>query len=266
MKFTRSVFILFIIGNSIFASTSSLSRAAAKLELRQAPVVSDRQRLTIDEVVSAFENGTAEMNYEYVAALGDGRGYTAGRAGFTTGTGDLVVVVRRYLQRVNNPGLKALMPILTERAALESPSIQGLEALPGLWKMASMDPIFRKVQDEVSNELYFEPAENEYRKFGFHTPLALLCLYDTIIQHGDDGLDDILEKLDSNLVIEDERLINFLEIRREALLNPEDEATAEVWRESVGRVDALRKMIKDRNFQLTVPTIVNPFGTEILIP
>ena len=37
-----------------------------------------------DELVSAFENSTTEVQYGYAENLGDGRGVTAGRAGFTT--------------------------------------------------------------------------------------------------------------------------------------------------------------------------------------
>ena len=43
----------------------------------------------IDSITSCFENSTKTIQYGYVEALNDGRGYTAGKAGFTTGTGDL---------------------------------------------------------------------------------------------------------------------------------------------------------------------------------
>jgi chitosanase len=52
----------------------------------------------------------------------------------------------------------------------------------------------------------------------------------------------------------------FLGIRRDVLLNPADPETAEVWRASVGRVDALRKLIDEGQAQLRPPITISPFG------
>src|SRR6266508_3815804 len=42
------------------------------------------QRHITDELVSVFENATTEPAYDYVEDLGDGRGLTCGKIGFTT--------------------------------------------------------------------------------------------------------------------------------------------------------------------------------------
>src|ERR671927_1439694 len=65
-----------------------------------------RLSLTVDaerkhraaQITSTFENSTLELQYDYVENVGDGRGVTAGRAGFTSATGDLLLVVRRYTE------------------------------------------------------------------------------------------------------------------------------------------------------------------------
>src|SRR4051794_21747519 len=49
----------------------------------------DAQRVA-EAITSVFENSTTELQYGYSVELDDGRGVTAGRAGFTSGTGDLV--------------------------------------------------------------------------------------------------------------------------------------------------------------------------------
>jgi hypothetical protein len=36
------------------------------------------------QITSTFENSTLELQYDYVENIGDGRGITAGRAGFTS--------------------------------------------------------------------------------------------------------------------------------------------------------------------------------------
>jgi hypothetical protein len=40
-----------------------------------------------DQMVSVFENETTSLQYGYIENLNDGRGYTAGRAGFVTRDG-----------------------------------------------------------------------------------------------------------------------------------------------------------------------------------
>ena len=46
------------------------------------------QRHRADALISIFENGTPKIQYGYAENIRDGRGITAGRAGFTTATGD----------------------------------------------------------------------------------------------------------------------------------------------------------------------------------
>src|SRR6185437_9800653 len=57
-----------------------------------------RQVTRIEQLTTVFENSTTTFRYDYVEDLGDGRGYTAGRVGFCTGTGDLLDVVERYTE------------------------------------------------------------------------------------------------------------------------------------------------------------------------
>ncbi len=55
-----------------------------------------QQRLIADQFVSIFENGTSEIQYGSAEDIGDGRGITAGRAGFTSATGDMLIVIEKY--------------------------------------------------------------------------------------------------------------------------------------------------------------------------
>ena len=50
-------------------------------------------------LVSSAENSSLDFNtqYAYIEDIGDGRGYTAGVIGFTSGTGDMIEVVKRYV-------------------------------------------------------------------------------------------------------------------------------------------------------------------------
>jgi chitosanase len=230
------------------------------------PTLSARTRKTIEEVVSAFENETPVIQYAYVENLGDGRGYTAGRAGFTTATGDLLTVVRRYVIVSQDPGFIHLLPTLILRSFDESDSTIGLELLPSLWAdAATHDPRFRKIQDQVNNELYFNPALFRADDLGFKTPLGILCIYDTFIQHGKAGAEEIIRQLNPALTTEKEKILDFLKIRYEALMHPANRSTADVWQESVGRVDALRMLVNHDLYDLPVPFTINPFETPIEI-
>src|SRR5579862_8416717 len=56
---------------------------------KESEVLTSAQRRRADQIISVFENDTIELQYGYTEELDDGRGLTAGRAGFTTATGDL---------------------------------------------------------------------------------------------------------------------------------------------------------------------------------
>jgi chitosanase len=60
-------------------------------------------------------------------------------------------------------------------------------------------------------------------------------------------------------------LKKFNQTRRKDLLNPDDPDTQDEWRESVGRVDVLLKLLKEGNFELDPPLVVNPFGDEFVL-
>src|SRR5690349_2974768 len=73
------------------------------------PALAPEPKRLAEALTSLFENGTTEIDYAYAEALGDGRGITAGRAGFTSATGDLLLVVQRYTAAVPGNGLAAYL-------------------------------------------------------------------------------------------------------------------------------------------------------------
>src|SRR5215211_6885999 len=68
------------------------------------------QHVRVDKLISEFENSTSVIQYCYVEALDDGRGYTVGRAGFTSATGDLLEVAEQYTRAVPGNPLEPLLP------------------------------------------------------------------------------------------------------------------------------------------------------------
>src|SRR5215207_134134 len=152
--------------------------------------LTNAQRHRVDQLISLFENDTPEIQYCYIENINDGRGFTAGRAGFTTATADLLEVVERYTRIVPDNPLASFLPRLREVAAQESDSTEGLEGLPDAWSQACQDRKQVEAQDLLVDEYYYVPALNKARRVGLKLPLSIAALYDAEIQHGGgDGRD-----------------------------------------------------------------------------
>ena len=116
------------------------------------PGLTTEQKARADALISVFENNTQVTQYDYHEVLGDGRGMTLGR-GFTTASGDALLVVQVYSSRVPGNGLGTYIPILEQLAAEGIPSDDARlpSTLGDDWAAtASGDPLFRTVQDEVA--------------------------------------------------------------------------------------------------------------------
>lgn len=240
-------------------------------------VFTRNQRLIADQIISVFENDTPEINYSYIENLDDGRGFTAGRAGFTSATGDMLTVVERYIQRDPDNPLADYLPRLRELAEEESDSIDGLDKLEGAWQLAAEDPVFQAVQDEVVDEEYYWPAVEHAEKLKLTFPLSLLNLYDACIQHGNgddpDGLPAIIDRATALVggtcasgIDESDWLQAFMDIRRSVLLNPSNTETRAAWADSVGRIDSLIDIFARGNVMLIPPILINPYGTAFSLP
>src|SRR5689334_13027262 len=94
-------------------------------------------RRRADSLISVFENHTLEPRYSYIENLHDGRGFTAGRAGFCTATGDLLKVVEHYEKSAPNNSLSKYLDPLRELAHEEDDSVKDLSGFEKAWKSAA---------------------------------------------------------------------------------------------------------------------------------
>jgi chitosanase len=238
----------------------------------QSSIFSQSQRKTADQIISIFENDTPVIQYAYAENLDDGRGITAGRAGFTSATSDMLEVVKRYSEIVPNNPLAKYLPRLEELAKNEDGSTKGLDGLEDAWRECANDAKFRKVQDEVVDEWYYIPATKQAKSLGVKLPLTLLNLYDAIIQHGEgddpDGLPSMIKQTTSNVggtpkdgIDEKVWLQEFMRVRRDVLQNPHNQETKEEWSESIGRVDTLEDLYNKNKFYLELPIEIDTWGT-----
>lgn len=240
------------------------------------------QKARAEALTSLFENGTPALQYGYAEQLHDGRGVTAGRAGFTTGTDDAAMVVEKYAAQVKDNPLAKYLPRLKELSKLpddskERASVKGLAGFEKAWAEAAKDPKFKAAQDAVVDQLYFRPSQKHADQLGLKTPLARAQLYDAIIQHGDggdpDGLPALIARADKAAggspaqgVDEKKWLGCFLAERRKDLAHAHDPATRQEWAGSVDRVGVFEDLVKAGNWQLTGPIKANHGDFKGTIP
>jgi chitosanase len=242
------------------------------------------QRRRADQLINVFENadqleasGTPEKIYDYCQNIHDGRGYTAGWAGFTTATGDALEVVERYARAKPGNALEQYLPVLRRLATTESSSTNLLTGYPDAWKGSALDPVFQNIQDDVVDENSFQPAMARAQQIGAQLPLTKVALYEACIMHGDgddpDGLDAIMDRATKAAggtpksgVNESAWLEKFLELRKADLEHAHDPQTRSEWKDAVGRADVMLEIFRNGNLDLRGPIAVNPFGTAFTIP
>lgn len=231
------------------------------------------QRRRADQLISVFENGTTDIQYGYAENINDGRGVTAGRAGFTTNDGDALKVIQAYTAQVPGNNLAQYIPELQRLAAAGSGDTSGLPEASYIadWQQAAADPVFQQVQDDQVNQRYFAPAAADADQLGLTTALARAELYDASIQHGNgseyDGLPALISRTNAAVGTpatagEAAWLDAFFNVRIDDLQNPGNSATQAEWSQSVDRVECLRRIATTGNYNLDGPLTITAFGTS----
>lgn len=276
MRFLAALVVVGLMGCAAAPAEDSGESNAAVTETHAHWLSGDTKRRA-EQLTSLFENSTIEIQYAYVENIDDGRGYTAGRAGFTTATGDALQVIELYTRNVPSNNLAKYIPRLRQLAQSESGDVTGLEGFDVAWRNAASNAAFRAAQDSVVDEVYFVPAMNRADALGLTTALARAAIYDAIIQHGEgddaDGLPALITHTNSrvggtpaNGKDEKQWLDAFFTVRRADLAHANDPDTRAAWAESVNRVDALRAIAHANNYELRGPIRLNSGDVEGTVP
>jgi chitosanase len=229
------------------------------------------QKAMAEAMTSIWENDTPILDYAYSENINDGRGYTSGRAGFCTGTGDAIQVIDCYdqLRTAANGNLMAkYMPALTTindkyNSTGQDQGDTSLLDAAGNWitdwgasyTNTTTRADFKKCQDQISDLLYYTPAMQAAAKYGLTTALTRAALYDMWINQGDDALVLATNKAlgvsgkigVGNAVTETQWLQKFLELRRDLL------AGDSTWKTSVDRVAGYEKARRRGNWDFSNP-------------
>ena len=231
-----------------------------------APLSASRPKDIAQRLVSTAENSSLNWRaqYGYIEDIGDGRGYTGGLVGFTSGTSDMLALVREYTRRKPNNLLARYLPAL--RTVDGSDSHAGLDpGFPAAWRSAAADPVFQKVQEDERDQMYFGPAVALARADGLRA-LGQFAYYDAAVMHGMSGLRTIraqalrsagTPKLDGDELT---WLTAFLNARVRAMRTEEAH-------EDTSRVDtAQRVFLKAGNLDLNTPLTWSVYGDRFRIP
>jgi chitosanase len=259
------------------------STQSAKIEDKEQSETIIDYALTADQknravqLTSLFENGKIEIQYAYAENLDDGRGITAGRAGFTTRDGDAYMVVKAYANIKPGNKLQKYLEPLKKLAEEESDSTDSLSGFKKAWKEAAKDSKFRDSQDYIVDKLYFQPSQKYANDSGLKTAIARAFFYDTIIQHGDgddkDSIRSLIKSTNSKLdgspkdgVDELKWLEKFMDVRKIHLSDAADESTRDAWADSIGRVDVYKQIFNDENYELKGPIEIKTKEYDTTIP
>ena len=226
----------------------------------------------IKAIINIFEVGSPTADYTYVEDLGDGRGFTLTQYGLCTNEPEVARVIERYIAVAPQSSLSRYLGALPPYGS--GTDMSQLDGFPELWrKEIDTYPALSKACDEVADALYFQPALEEADAIGLYLPIGLAVFYDTLLQHGGgDDADSFGAILERTLAQVDrptptstpEFLRAFLSVRRTVLLAPANAATAEVWRRSVTRLDALLGLLEE-NPRLRKPIKVRDGPRRIVL-
>lgn len=229
-------------------------------------IMSDEYRRIFYSLVSSAENSSLDYDeqYAYIEDIGDGRGYTAGIIGFTSGTGDLLDVINKYIElKPENNELEKYVPAL--EAVIDTDSHEGLgDPFVTDWISASKNQEMIMAQNSILNEMYMNPALQSAKEDGL-SMLGAFIYYDALVVHGPgddpDSFGGICQAAKNNAVTpaeggnEAEYLLSFLDARSNIMLKEEAHS-------DLSRIEAQRKFISEGNFDLSLPLSWTMYGDD----
>lgn len=234
-------------------------------------------------LTALFEHGTDDdgriiQGFDNWENDDDGRGVTAGYAGFTQfdedgvgGSGDLLAVYERFCELQGHSDGESAMwanwtrsPELFNRLGIEQ-STEGHN--------------FRQAQRDVGHALYTLPALRLCAQLGISTALGIASIYDAGVQHGYGGDGDSMaamiretEKATAppvdclrgvSVAAEHVFIRTFNSYRFQHLSKAKEEATRKTWFESRDRAHALNELAREGKWDLKMPFSVTVFGETV---
>ena len=217
--------------------------------------VTPLQKRKIEQVINAFETGSAQGNYSSLAKHHDYldpatnkriQQITFGRSQ-TTEFGHLRSLLLDY---VNRQGIHAaaFQPFLHQIG--RKPSLATDDVFCDLLKRSGNDPVMKQCQDDLFDAKYYQPAFSWFLENGFRLPLSMLVIYDSYIHSG-----SILKFLRRRFITvvpasggdEKEWISEYVRVRHQWLLNHSDA----LLRKTVYRTNCFMDQLQLENWDLS---------------
>ena len=249
---------------SIFILLSGCGKVAGNNADNTAIDISSGElRKEVFALVSSAENSSVDYakQYAYIEDIGDGRGYTAGIIGFTTGTGDLLEVVERYTELKPENELKDYIPALEQVNGTDSHDGLG-DSFEKAWEEAAQSDEMIQAQNDILNKEYMNVALQYAKKDGLR-PLGQYIYYDALVVHGSGDSEDCFEAI-RNAALKKEKapsdggdetafLKAFLDARVPIM-------QMEAAHSDLSRLNAQQKFLDEKNFDLKLPLKWTMYG------
>ncbi|MGH8048760.1 MAG: chitosanase [Chthoniobacterales bacterium] len=228
-------------------------------------------KTTIQQLTSIFENSTPVFQYTYAANIGDGRGWTFGFVGFTSGTYSGTMFLEEYRRARPSNALVRFIPAFKRidaaphDSAGRNPDTAGLEEFPAAFQSCGSDPRFRSAQRKLNDRLSWNPARRLAMRIGARLPITRGQLYDAYVNHGESGILDLIRRTNFRAggmpgdVPEKKWLATFLTVRL-AILKRDP-----TWARAVDRIAVYRKLLQKGNVRLRLPINVNCYGNSFTL-
>lgn len=220
-------------------------------------VLTTQQKRICEQVINAFETGSAGGNYAGLVVYADGphgiRQITYGRSQ-TTEYGKLEALLEAYVHHGGAFAAK-LAPYLPKIGVTPLADDAGFKRT--LKEAGKLDPVMMTTQDTFFEQHYYAPAAQWASVNGFVKPLSMLVIYDSYIHSG--GILPFLRKRFPALVPgkggkEEEWISQYVDTRRQWLAtHPKS-----ILQKTIYRMDCFQREINRGNWELTqVPVNAN---------
>jgi len=154
--------------------------------------IMDKKR-EIEQIINIFETGSAQGDYSNVTVMhGDSGGLTYGKSQTTLNSGNLYILIKKYIDFYSNKEIedselnikvKALENFFLPRLKVKDQELNNCECFKNILRyLGKNDYNMKIVQDTFFDEAYFNPALSISRKLGLVLPLSVAVVYDSTIQ------------------------------------------------------------------------------------
>ncbi|KAI8900286.1 lysozyme-like domain-containing protein [Globomyces pollinis-pini] len=243
------------------------------------------QENIVMKLTTVFENSVQNFQYDFCSSINDGRGYTSGIIGFTTGTMDAHLVIKQYCKV--NPG-NSLCRYLWRLQQLDEyflygtgdpNSVEHLEGYCEAWRVESQSPEFQAIQLHKLKSMYFIPSQRMADEVGIKSAIGRGLFYDTAIQQGPECDGDCLSgmikrmsqpgpfyaKAPSKGGIEMRYIRMFLKFRKYVLTNPQNWVFQESWSKTLYRVESYQRVFEASPYFTVTAKALDNGGNPITI-